>query len=458
VLKIVLCAALLFPIVSSAHETCEEKAVKISRTQSRPVVELDSAAAVANEEELLNFCMECMLWDFETNPKLRALLPPQRPTVVGKMTGGLRSPYLEKDKIVFPFEYYGYLNLIGLLVGHDAYANDYHFPLEKTLLNTPYRMGEVTSLMNPLSAYLDPSSFSSLQQVLMCGNNEQDCQNVLKSSLAAIVLFPLLHELSHLALHHAVGIEGVNANDEIAADKRAFKALRIISETVFDKNADTQKECRFTYVLAPLVWLQSEASRTPGSNSLAEQRLQALLGELDEEARETVESIINPETSKHNLQKLSLSWDRTPERLYIDGIRVSPADVLGKRLILASQPHVIVALSGESLAVAQVDSSSQTRSVTLALQPFKNSSLSEVESLQSVRKSIDILLRTTDVNLQPRNSSLAIYHWRALHMLHLDSLIQNIDWTEIPPAKRAEVQMWQQSGQFLSCWWGRPFC
>jgi hypothetical protein len=450
--RLLLCAALLFPIICVGQETCEEKAARIQRAQSRPLAELTTTDAITNGEQYLNLAMECILWDFDTYPKLRALLPPERPTVVAEMVGSLRTPYVAEDKIIFPFEYYGYLTLVGMLVGHDAYAQDNYFPLEKTLMNTPYRMGEVTPLMDPLSDYLSVSAFSSLKEVLMCDIRERNCQTVLQNSVLAIDLFSLLHELSHLALHHAIGHEGVNVSDEIAADKRAFKALRIIAAGTSDKDPDIQKECRLTYVLAPLAWLHSEASRTPNENSLAAQRLQALLGVLDETTRETVESIIKPENSKHNLRKVTLSWEKTPEHLFIDGIRVSPADVLGKELILSAQPHVILGLRSESLAVAQINSYSEARIVMLVFQPFENSSLSELESLQAARKPIDMLVRTTDGNLQPRSRNVAFDHWKALHLLHLDSLIEIADWTDFPSAETAELKRWQQDGRFLSSW------
>jgi hypothetical protein len=450
--KLLLCVALLFPIICAGQGTCEEKAARIQRIQSRPLTELTIADGIANGEQFLDLAMECILWDFDTYPKLRALLPPERPHIVVEMTGSLRTPYVAKDKIIFPFEYSGYLTFVGILVGHDAYAQDNFFPLEKTLMNTPYRMGEVIPLMDPLSEYLNVSAFSSLKQALMCDARERNCQTVLQNSILAITLFSLVHELSHLALHHAASVEGVNVSDEIAADKRAFSALRIIEAAVSDEDPDIQKECRLTYVLAPVVWLQSEASRTPGQNSFAEQRLQALLGELDETTRKTVESIISPETSRHNLRKVSLSWDKTPKQIFIDGIRVSPADVLGKELILSSQPHVILGLREESLAVAQIDSYSRERSVALNFQPFGNSSVSELAFLQAARKPVDILVRTTDDNLQPRSKNVAFYHWKALHLLHLDSLVEITDWTEIPREQTAEVQRWQQGGRFLGSW------
>jgi hypothetical protein len=129
-----------------------------------------------------------------------------------------------------------------------------------------------------------------------------------------------------------------------------------------------------------------------------------------------------------------------------------PAEVAEKQLILTAEAHTIVGLRSDSLAVARLDSSSQTQSVRLVFRQFVNSSPSELELLQSARKPVDILLRTTDGNLQPRKANVAVYHWNALHLLHFDSWIRVEDWSRVPANKRAEVQTWQRLGQFLISW------
>jgi hypothetical protein len=450
---ILLCMALLIPAVSAAQGTCEERAMRLQQSYSRPLVETGDAQVVAMEEQLLNILEECVIWDFDSYPKIRALLPAQRPRVVGQLAGEIRTPYLLNDEIIFPVEYLAYLNLVGFLVAHDSYAQDNFFPLERTLMNTPFRIGEVIPLMDPLGPYLEPEAYASLQTYFSdCeSDREPNCQNVLKFSLQAMDLFPLLHELSHLALHHTVQ-EGVNVSDEIAADHRALEALTVISETISNPDPDMQKEIRLVYLLAPLVWLKAEASRSTGPGDIASKRLQAMLAGLDDQSRQTVDSILNSEHSSHNLRKLTLTWKIPPEHLYIDGIQLSPSDLAGKELLLSAQAHSIVALRGDSLAVVQLSSSVQTQTVPLVFQTFENSRASELEALQSARKPIEILLRTSNGELQPRSNDVAMYHWAALHLLHLDSCIKVTDWSVIPPNKRGEVQGWQRSGQFLNGW------
>lgn len=436
----------------AAGQSTEERAAKIQQDFSRPTAGMTMEEAAAHEEELLNLFMEAIIYDFAASPELRGMLPAERPRVKCLSSGSRRTPYVTSEGIVFPLEYFGYLNFVGVLAAHDAFVQHNFFPIEKNLLNTPFRERALLPLMDPLNQYLEPEVYGSIQNQIVCVNDREGCQRALKNGIMATDLFPLLHELSHLALHHAANEEGINVDHEIAADRLAFSDLKVISARFADPDIRVQKSIRFVYALAPLVWLRSEASRGGGSEAIANARYEALLAELDSDMREDVRRILTPERSPHNTGKWTITWDASPETLFIDGVRVLPADINGKALLLTSKEHTILALTHDSLGFVRLDPKEQNRTVKLTYRHFEVANDSGLNSLLSEGRLEDVLVRTTDVNLQPKNGSVAIYHWKALHQMHLDSLIDVENWDLVPENRRSEVVGWHSQGQLLASW------
>lgn len=68
------------------------------------------------------------------------------------------------------------------------------------------------------------------------------------------------------------------------------------------------------------------------------------------------------------------------------------------------------------------------------------------------RKWAEILARTTDENLEPRQPAAAPYHWEALHYFGLNRLIRAEDLKSIPEPMWRRVQLWERLGQPLAAW------
>jgi hypothetical protein len=80
------------------------------------------------------------------------------------------------------------------------------------------------------------------------------------------------------------------------------------------------------------------------------------------------------------------------------------------------------------------------------------STSSQLEILKSQRKWTEILARTTDENLKPRQPAAAPYHWEALYHMGLSRLIRVEDWKSIPEPMWRRVQLWERLGQPLAAW------
>jgi hypothetical protein len=79
-----------------------------------------------------------------------------------------------------------------------------------------------------------------------------------------------------------------------------------------------------------------------------------------------------------------------------------------------------------------------------------------IEKLQEAkddRQWLQLLSMTTDSNLQPRDKTVALLHWEALHRLGWDASILVKDWTWIPAENWQNVLDWQHRAQPLATWY-----
>jgi hypothetical protein len=150
-----------------------------------------------------------------------------------------------------------------------------------------------------------------------------------------------------------------------------------------------------------------------------------------------------------------VDWNEVPDLLLIDGIAVPTKEVSGKLLTVTGGRHTILSLRSNSIAWAQTTSASHDVTVHahLEFKPFPPADKTSIEGARQKRQWLEVLARTTDGNLQPRDPALSLIHFEALHRLELDHYIQVKDWNLLPKEDWAKVNHWQRSREPLSSWY-----
>lgn len=436
-----------------AQVDIEKEADQIKKRLSIPVAQWDDELVITTFQRYLDLYLD-FLWSKDTHQKIKSYLPVDRPHVKVAVSGELRTPYERHDEIMVPVEYLRYLTAIGSLVGHDVYVQDNAIDVRYPLLSAPYRSSAIIPLLHPIAPYVtDVGNFMSVQTYLMCPGEDKSCALVQGQAVMGAVLFAVLHELSHVVLHHSVE-EGVNLNNEIAADKSAFHVLSLLADELQHFSPEIRKELRIAMRAVPPVVLEVESSREGDVGGFSMARKNALLTLLDKDTREALNVILEYKHSDANIQHVAIRWNEVPEMLLIDGIVVPVSDVADHVLSMNRSDHLIIALRKDAMASATVSflpGSSPTQ-VQLTFAQFLPPDAAAIEQARSRRHWLEVLIRTTDSNLAPRNSAATMAHFEALHRLGLLSFIKVADWNLIPREDWGKVRVWQRQAEPLASW------
>jgi hypothetical protein len=440
------------------QQTVEDQVRELKQTFSTPVVGWTDDFVKKNIGKLIDIYVNRVIWDPEFYKKVKNKLPPTPPTIQVISSSELRTPYVAGQTIVFPAAYLEYLINISAIVGHDIYGNDNFVPLPRPLLSTPFRVSAISPLLSPIYKYVDVDGFTQIQAYISCPSTDKECTEVQAASASALILFALLHEMSHQYLHHKLTTEGVNLDQELAADKNAYEILlRLLSKKPDPSASDeTNKEIIEAYRLAPVAWLAVEASREGIASVVAQRRKETLSSILVGEEKEDIALFTESEEDSNSLSHLSISWNEAPTTLFIDGLATPVASVEGRRLIVASGTHRILALRPGAIAFGKSFIFGDSR-LELSFNEFKAPDLAMLEEKSKRQEWFDVLLMTTDEQLHPKSPGLAAYHWEALHELGFDNLISIQEWNDIPEADWKKYRRWQVDGVPLSSWYvGMP--
>ena len=445
---------LLLPLACglvSAQEDLARKAEQLKALVSRPPAEWDDAHAIKLSQLYLDLYLD-MLWEPEQHRLAAPYLPASRPKVAAYIAGELRTPIWSGGVMRVPVEYLAHLASIGVLTGHDIFVDDHRIELPYPLLSAPFRSSRVLPLLHPLGRHFEQDRFATLQVYLVCPASQGDCQTVQNMASMAAVLFCVLHEISHGFLRHPAS-PTYSPAQEIAADGNALVLLDLLAGQFKSMPEPLLGLVRQSFFLAPLVWLEVEASRVSSAALRAEyeQRKKALLQVFPPDRRRLAGRFLEPKSASGSTSTLRLDWSEKPERIWIDGISVPPNDLVGRTLTVSANAHTVIAFRPGAIAFADLLSPGATTS--LRFQPLPPTPpVAELESLESRQKWADILIRTTDENLKPRQPAAALYHWEALRHFRLHRLIRVEDWKAIPEPMWRRVQLWERLGQPLAAW------
>ena len=444
----------ILSLFATAQSSLEQKVQELRQDLSRPIVQWDDSFVVTTFQKYLNLYLD-LLWEPDFHHKVAAYLPKKRPKIHIEVAGELRTPYIRKDEIVVPAEYLRYLAAIGALVGHDAYVEDHLIATQYPLLSGPYRTSAIIPLLQPLGVYLDVDGFMTLQTYLMCPQADARCGLVQNQATGAIFLFVILHELSHEVLHHAVSEEGVNLEHEIAADRNASVVLSLLAAEFKDFAPEINEELRFATEISPIVFLEVECSRAGSENTFLRARKEALLKTFPEDKQSDMELFIEPKRSSTNVDHMTVDWSDVPDLLLIDNVAVPIDEIAGREWIVTGEKHTLIALRSTSIAWAVSEPSTEGSAIHLHLifKPFPPADRASIEDARAKRRWAEVLSRTTDGKLQPRDPTLTFYHFEALHKLSLDRYIKVQDWNVIPKEAWPKIEVWQHDAEPLSTWY-----
>ena len=449
--------AILFLLLCTsapAQTDLERKAEQLKALISRPPAEWNDAYVVKIAQLYLDLYLD-MLWEPDLYRIAAPRLPPQRPNIVTYIAGELRTPIWSSGTTRIPVEYIAYLSSIGLLAGHDIFVDDQRIELPYPLLSAPFRSTRILPLLHPLGRYFDPETpgaFASLQVYLTCPSTDADCRTVENMASIASVLFCILHELSHGVLKHPPS-PAYDLAKEIAADANAYELLTLVTSQFKSMPNGLRQLVSQAFFLTPLVWLEVEASRlsSPAVRATYQQREKILIQALPPDRRSRAEEFLEAGSTSQTISSWRIDWSETPDRIWIDGLAMDPRDLAGKTLTVCAQSHTVIAFRSGAIAIAKVSpDDSATALLFRPLPPL--GSTSELEILKSQRKWTEILARTTDENLKPRQPAAAPYHWEALYHMGLSRLIRVEDWKSIPEPMWRRVQLWERLGQPLAAW------
>jgi hypothetical protein len=437
-----------------AQQSIEQRGEELKRAFSTPVVEWDDVFIETTFQKYIDLYVNSLLWDQDFQKKMTNYLPRVAPKVTVRVTSELRTPFAENSQIILPTSYIAYLYNISTLVGHDLYGSDNYVHLDRPLLSTPFRTNSILPLLTPLPSFVDIMGYRAIQYYVRCPASDKKCEEVQESSAVALILFTLLHEISHQFFHHDLAYEGVDLDKEVAADKNAYLVLTQLTSDFVDPlgDKDVTKEIRLAYRLSPIVWLEIESSRSGITNVVAKAREQALIERLTKEEHDEIDDLLKPEITSDNLVRLTISWNDDPDVLIVDGVTMPAKDIEDKPILVTPGFHTVVATRPHAIAINRRDAYSNEQ-VSLVFEPFTPFNVNAMPGLEKKEDWLGILRSTSDEALRPRDPAVGLYHWEAMHRLNLDDLISISDWNSIPASKQRLYLGWENGGRPLASWY-----
>lgn len=402
-----------------------------------------------------------LLFELLMEELVKAVPEPERSRLVGLRPvlrrGEGTSPVVVRGKeIRISEDYPGPLIALGALLAHDLRVTRFGFlETPNPILDQPVSVSALLPLMTPLRLHLDSPFFLERLALLQCARSDADCRDLAMPSIASILSFVLSHEIAHVLLGHAEKLDR-SLEEEMAADSTAWPFAQRLAADFLTGDTSFDEAARLAFFAGPLVTLQYELYDEQGKEEAPEiaRRRDALLARVPESLREEVAELLFPQRSDENVGKLDLSWEAPPQRLWIDGVEIPPAEVGGRELVTAAGAHHVFAWSPEGMAYERILTGGRRRAIRLRFRPVAEAPAppEELRKLHSERRWFDLLLQTSDAALQPREKSLLMLHAEALRSLHLSDLIA-VPADGLPSAEEARrLGRWKRAGAPLLFW------
>jgi len=349
-----------------------------------------------------------------------------KPDVISILSAPRTPPAWVEDSntISYPVSFAREMTQLGFMLGRDIYIDSgRRLVADKPVTQHPFFDGHLVKAIDPSINSVSPV-FDTNASLITCPQTEQDCLTSQELEGIFLQLFLVAHECGHYVLGH----HGARQLDqELAADRYGWDTLQAVAQSF--KSQDGKSNPYYDLLLAsaaeaPLWYLlQSEAWThvigTPSDTQEAQvykkriDQIDALADEWDDLPR--LVSAFMPETfSDWSLQSTAVSFERLPQLLVVDGVRVSVDEIRKENLRLPSGITHWIATDASGVACQTSDDDEQ---VALNYQAWTDTDLATIGNLEKAKKWCDVVASTANAQLQPRSSALAAALNQALYYL-----------------------------------------
>jgi hypothetical protein len=441
---------LSFSHVAGAQQSCLDlRAALQGEIQNHLQSDPNNQFMNAFTQREMTYYAQCVLWNPGIHQQLAAYEKDSPPTIRVESVGtGLQTPHIDRDSIVFPYEFSIYLSSIGTFLGHDGYLSSgpsLHLPYP--LMTTPYRRMMLVPLFEPFGSFLDWDHFLSLKPYLDCPQGDAACAAAEEYGIEAPLLFVLLHENAHQRLHH-VNVTGLDPAQEMAADASALAAMKILGDGLNEGlGPPLGGKVRWMFQRAPALWLQADLQREgPQIGAVAAQRLQAVLNS-DPTLTKPLKNYITAKHSASNLVVLDVSLQHPVQLYFVDGVVLSPSQVPAGGLIVTNDTHTVVAICTDGIAVSR-----NFGMVDYTFTAMGDVSAAQLQQDESDKKWEQLLAETSTPNLSPKSSAVLWYQTEALAELNLENLISPSALMQLTGDQLDDAKEWAADVVPLATW------
>jgi len=353
----------------------------------------------------------------------------EKPQIHTDMGARRFPPNQQGSSITFSASYLQLTTQLGFLLGHDIYASQVHkLDIPEPILNRPFATGSLLQAEDPLVLFLQNRFFEDHAQLTMCPQSAKQCLIVQALSLAGIQLFLTAHECAHYLLGHSADDRG--PEKEKIADEFASGVMDSVAKS-FATPQDNDQLYQLIFAAGPIAILSFEIqTKELGNSGTTEQMLRdrrdILLNKHDD-LNSTISDLMPDELRSTRFTKVTFSWDQQPAAIYIEGVRVDPAEASARPLILPAKYLHVAAVCASGIAFATLPGGDDSAALELHFSAFSDLSSAQIQTLVSQKKWEQALLATSKNGLAPRSSEVAAPYLKAMYYLHLGPLINPDD-------------------------------
>ena len=388
---------------------------------------------------------------FAKNPPLR------RPVVKAEFTTVPRSPFVKQDGTIhISVEFWQILERSAFLIAHDILVSSKPAVTDAPMLYHPYESGQLLAIMQPISRYLTRGGINEIQSLFPC--TDPTCRRVFSLSLMGSQMFVLGHEFAHLFYGDRREGDTTNRNQEIRADKKAFEFLQT---AIRGLPGDNPTRVQLALYGGPAMVLRygRENPDNAGLDGFIEARIEDMIKYVPEDIRYDVKDMTGAyEPLTPEIGSLRLEPSLVPDLVSVDGVRIPPAG-LGTNISITDGFHAFLARSGDSFAyeyrqcgygeeVCVVKLHFRELLPTPLIRPPEPDGDSKTERQQW----FEILLATSNRDLQPRDRNVAWLQWQALANLKLGSFIHLDSSVPVAETLSRRINESRRADEALSNW------
>lgn len=333
------------------------------------------------------------------------------------------------NTISYPVSFAREMTQLGFMLGRDIYIGSWrHLAANRPVTQHPFFDGHLVKAIDPSINSLS-SVFDANTSLVTCPATEQGCVASQALDAIALQLFLVAHECGHYVLgHHGAR----DLDQELAADRYGWDTLRAVAQSFHSQDEKSNQYYDLLLAAAaeaPLWYLrQSEAwSHVIGAPSdtqeaeLYKKRIDQIDSLADDLNGDHLVSDFMPETfTDWTVQSTAVSFERAPQLLVINGVRVSFDEMNSRKLRLSSDSTHWIATDAQGVGCQTSYGDDQ---VVIKYTAWIDTDLATIGDLAKAKKWCEVIASTANAQLQPRSSAVAAYLNHALYYLDAGDFI-----------------------------------